>query len=49
MTEDDTILGMSKEEFKETMVTSAIMATVGFVMTFVGLIVKTYVQEKIGG
>ena len=47
MTEYDTILGMSREEFKETMLTSAIMAGIGFGMTFIGLIVKSYVKEKV--
>ena len=48
MTEEtDTILGLSREEFKENMITAAIMAGVGFGITFVGLIVRHYVQEKI--
>ncbi|MCK4329911.1 hypothetical protein KAX02_08715 [candidate division WOR-3 bacterium] len=47
MTETDTILGLTHEEFKETMLSAAIMAGVGFGITFVGLIVRHYVQEKI--
>lgn len=48
MTEEaDTILGMSTEEFKENMVTAAIMAGVGFGITFIGLVVRHYVKERI--
>ena len=47
MTETDTILGMSKEEFKETMITSAIMSGISFLTVFVGMIVKNYVEDKI--
>ena len=47
MTEDILILGMSHEEFKESMLTAAIMAGVGFGITFIGLVVRHYVQEKI--
>ena len=47
MTEDNLILGMTNEEFKENMITAAIMAGVGFGITFIGLVVRHYVQEKI--
>ena len=47
MTEDNLILGLTHEEFKENMITAAIMAGVGFGITFIGLVVRHYVQEKI--
>lgn len=48
MTEEtDLILGLTHEQFKENMITAAIMAGVGFGITFLGLIVRHYVQEKI--
>ena len=49
MTEEttDTILGMSSEEFKESILIAAIMSGVSFGVTFVGLIVRHYVREKI--
>lgn len=45
--ETDLILGLTHEQFKENIITAAIMAGVGFGITFVGLIVRHYVQEKI--
>lgn len=47
MTETDTILGMSHEEFKETMLTSLVMSGLSFAMVFVGMLVKNYFKEKI--
>lgn len=44
---DDTILGMSKEEFKETILTAAVMSVFGFGMAFISLLVKNYFEEKI--
>ena len=44
---DDTILGMSREEFKENILTAVIMSAVSFGIVFIGMAVKHYVQEKI--
>lgn len=46
MTEDNTTLGLSPEEFKEDILIAAIMAGVSFGVTFIGLIVRHYVREK---
>ena len=44
---EDTILGMTSEEFKETMLTSIILSGVSFITVFVTMAVKHYVKESI--
>lgn len=44
---EDTILGMTREEFKESVLTSLVMSAVSFGMVFVGMIVKNYFKETI--
>lgn len=45
--ETDLILGMTREKFKETMLTSLVMSGFGFAMAFVSIVVKNYFEGKI--
>ena len=47
MTEDNLIIGMTPEKFKETMLTSLVMSAFGFGMAFISIVVKNYFEEKI--
>ena len=44
---EETTFGMSSEEFKENIITAAIMSIVSFGIVFIGMAVKHYVKEKI--
>lgn len=47
MTEEDLHFGLTDEEFKEGLMTAAIMSGLSFATIFIGIIVKKYVSNKI--
>lgn len=47
MTEVETILGLTHEQFKVALATGAVMAVFGFVTGLASVVITAYVKEKV--